>query len=57
MGVDKKGQPVKTSPSAISEHIKQTGHCGNLEDSTSLEKANNDFDLSIVENLLILVSI
>ena len=54
LGIGKKGQPIKTSPSAISEHIKQTGHCANLENFTILEKANNEYDLLIFESLLIL---
>ena len=54
LGIGKKGQPIKTSPSAISEHIKQTGHCANLENFTILEKANNEHDLLIFESLLIL---
>ena len=54
LGIGKKGQPIKTSPSAISEHIKQTGHCANLENFTILEKAKNEYDLLIFESLLIL---
>ena len=54
LGKSKKGQPIKTSPSAISEHIKQTGHCANLENFTILEKANNEYDLLIFESLSIL---
>ena len=54
LGIGEKGQPTKTSPSAISEHIKQTGHCANLENFTILEKANNEYDLLIFESLLIL---
>ena len=54
LGIGKKGQPIRTSPLAISEHAKQTGHCATLEDFTILEKANNDFDLLIFESLLIL---
>ena len=53
LGIRKKGQPIKTSLSAISEHIKQAGHCANLESFTILEKANNEFDLPIFASLLI----
>ena len=54
LGIGKKRKP-KTSTSAISEHIKQTGHCANLENFTILEKANNEFDLLIFGSLLILL--
>ena len=36
VGMGKKGQPIKKSPAAINEHIKQTGHCANLENFTIL---------------------
>ena len=54
LGTGKKGQPIKTSPSAISEHIKQTDHCANLENFTILEKASNKYNLLIFESFFIL---
>ena len=54
LGIGKKGEPIKTSPSVISEHIKQTGHCANLENFTILKKANNEYDLLNFESLLML---
>ena len=35
------------------EHVKQTGHCANLENFTIMKKATNELDLLIFESLLI----
>ena len=45
---------IKASPSAIGDHISQSGHAASLEDFSVLDRANNGFDLLIHESLLIL---
>ena len=54
LGINKAGQKIKVSPSAIWDHINQSGHAASLEDFLVLDRANNDFDLLIHESLLIL---
>ena len=54
LGINKAGQKIKVSPSAIGDHINQSGHAVSLEDFSVLDRANNDFDLLIHESLLIL---
>ena len=54
LGINKAGQKIKVSSSAIWDHINQSGHAASLEDFSVLDRANNDFDLLIHESLLIL---
>ena len=54
LGINKAGQKIKVSPSAIGDHINQSGHAVSLEDFLVLDRANNDFDLLFHESLLIL---
>ena len=54
LGINKAGQKIKASPSAIGDHISQSGHAASLEDFSVLDRANNEFDLLIHESLLIL---
>ena len=54
LGINKAGQKVKVSPSAIWNHINKSGHAASVEDFSVLDRANNDFYLLIHESLLIL---
>ena len=53
LGVNKAGLKIKGSPSAIGDHINQSGHAVSLKDFSILNRANNEFDLLIHESLLI----
>ena len=54
LGINKAGQKIKVSPSAIWDHINKSGHAASVEDFSVLNRANNDFDLLTHESLLIL---
>ena len=54
LGINKAGQKIKGSPSAIWDHINKSGHAASVEDFSVLDRANNDFDLLTHESLLIL---
>ena len=50
LGVNKAGLKVKGGPSAIRDHINQSGHAASPKDFSILDRANNEFDLLIHEN-------
>ena len=54
LGVNKAGFRIKGGPSAIGDHINQSGHAASFKDFSILDRANNEFDLLIHESLLIL---
>ena len=54
LGVNKAGRKIKASPSAIGDHISQSGHAASFKDFSILDRANNEFQLLIHESLLIL---
>ena len=54
LGVNKAGLKVKGGPSAIRDHINQSGHAASPKDFSILDRANNELDLLIHESLLIL---
>ena len=54
MGINKAGQMIKSSSSAIGDHISKTGHDASLENFEIISRADNSFDLLIHESLLIL---
>ena len=54
LGINKAGQIIKVSPSAIWDHINKSGQATLVEDLSVLDRANNDIDLLIHEILLIL---
>ena len=54
LGINKAGQKIKVSPSAIWDQINQSGHAASLEDFLVVDRANNDFGLLIHESLPIL---
>ena len=51
LGINKAGQKVKVSPSAIWDHINKSCHATSVEDFSVLDRAKNDFYLLIHESL------
>ena len=54
LGINKAGQKIKSSPSAIGDHISKSGHDASLENFEIISRTVNSFDLLIHESLLIL---
>ena len=52
LGINKKGNSVKGTSSAIRYRIKDNGHSGLLDDFCTIDKTNNELDLLIHESLL-----
>ena len=53
-GINKAGQKIKSSPSAIGDHISKSGHDASLENFEIISRTDNSFDLLIHGRLLIL---
>ena len=54
LGINKAGQKIKNTSSAIGDHISKTGHDASLENFEIISRTDNSFDLLIHESLLIL---
>ena len=54
LGINKKGNSVKSTSSAIGDHIKDTGHSASLDNFCIIDRTNNELDLIIHESVLIL---
>ena len=54
LGINKAGQKIKSSSSAIGDHISESGHDASLENFEIISRTDNSFDLLIHESLLIL---
>ena len=52
--INKAGQKIKSSPSAVGGHISKSGHDASLENFEIISRTDNSFDLLIHESLLIL---
>ena len=50
LGINKVGQKIKSSSSAIGDHISKTGHDASLENFEIISRADNSFDLLIHES-------
>ena len=54
LGINKTGQKIKSSHSAVGDHISKSGHDASLENFEMISRIDNSFDLLIHESLLIL---
>ena len=54
LGINEAGQKIKSSPSAVGDHISKSGHDTSLENVEIISRTDNSFDLLIHESLLIL---
>ena len=54
LGINKAGQMIKSSPSAIGDHISKSGHDASLENFEIISRTENSFELLIHESLLVL---